>query len=88
MSKKPNPVALAFGALAVGSFIAMAALSPVSASNGSYGTSAGYFPDQYVNQGTAIESAPADAYGDTGLSKTFPAVDPSSWIDSTPEMYS
>ena len=86
MIKNSNPVALAAAAIAIASILAMAALSPVSASN-AYG-SAGYFPDQYVNQGTAIESAPADAYGDTGLSKTFPAVDPASWIDSTPEMYS
>jgi hypothetical protein len=87
MTKNPNPVALAAAAIAISSIIAMAALSPVSASS-SYAGANGYFPDQYVNQGQAIESAPADAYGDTGLPKTFPAVDPSSWIDSTPEMYS
>ena len=86
MIKNPNTVATAFGALAVASIIAMAALSPVSASSASYG-STGYFPDQYTNQAKEILPA-VDEYGDTGLPKTFPAVDPSSWIDSTPEMYS
>ena len=85
MFKNPKQVATAFGALAVGSIFAMAALSPVRASN-TYGASV-YFPDQYVNQAKDIVPA-IDEYGDTGLPKTFPAVDPSSWTDSTPEMYS
>jgi hypothetical protein len=31
---------------------------------------------------------PADAYGDTGLAKSFPKEDPASQLDATPEMYS
>jgi hypothetical protein len=87
MIKNSNPVVLAAAAIAISSILAMAALSPVSASNASYGASAGYFPDQYVNQAKEIEPMP-NTDGDTGLSKTFPAADPASWIDSTPEMYS
>ena len=60
--------------------------SPVKASN-TYGAAAGYFPDQYVNQAKDVLPA-IDEFGDSGLDKTFPAVDPSSWTDSTPEMYS
>lgn len=86
MIKNSNRVAIAFGAVAVCSILALAALSPVSASSSYEGTTA-YFPDQFVNQAKEIEAMP-DTDGDTGLSKTFPAVDPASWMDSTPEMYS
>ena len=86
MFKNTNLVALGFGTVAVCSILALVVLSPVSAS--AFDTSTGYLPEQILNQGQMIESVPADAYGDTGLSKTFPAVDPASWIDSTPEMYS
>jgi hypothetical protein len=87
MIKNSNPVALAAAAIAISSILALAVLSPVSASNASYGASSGYFPDQYVNQAKEIEPMP-NTDGDTGLSKTFPAIDPADWIDSTPEIYS
>jgi hypothetical protein len=82
-----NPITLAVAALAVLTTIAMTALSPVSASS-AYSASTGYLPEQIVNHGTAVESTPADAFGDTGLSKTFPKEDPASQLDATPEMYS
>jgi hypothetical protein len=58
-------------AAAVCGTLALANLSPVSASSGFEG-SAGYLPEQIENHGTAVESVPADSYGDTGLSKSFP----------------
>jgi hypothetical protein len=86
MIKNSNRVAIAFGAVAVCSILAMAALSPVSASS-SYEASTGYFPDQFVNQAKEIEPMP-NTDGDTGLSKTFPQEDPASWIDAAPQIYS
>jgi hypothetical protein len=84
---KNNVVALAVAAFAVCASLALAGLSPVSANSASYPTSTGYFPDQYVNQAKEIEPMP-NTDGDTGLSTTFPAIDPANWIDSTPEIYS
>ena len=81
-----NPVTLAIAAAAVLTTIAMTALSPVSAS--SYSASTVYLPAQIENHGTAIESVPADSFGDTGLSRSFPKEDPASQLDATPEMYS
>lgn len=81
-----NPVTLAVAALAVLAGIVMTTLSPVSASS-TYSTSAGYFPDQFVNQGKAFEPA-IDCDGDTGLSKAFPKEPVDSLFDATPEMYS
>jgi hypothetical protein len=81
-----NPITLAVAAAAVLTTIAMTALSPVSAS--SYSASTDYLPAQIENHGTAIETVPADAYGDTGLAKSFPKEDPASQLDATPEMYS
>jgi len=86
MIKSSNTVALVVAAIAVCGTLALAALSPVSASS-TYPTSAGYFPDQFVNQAKEIEPA-LDTYGDTGLSKAFPKESGDSLIDSTPEMYS
>jgi hypothetical protein len=81
-----NPITLAVAAAAVLTTIAMTALSPVSAS--SYTASTSYLPEQIVNHGTAVEFVPADSFGDSGLSKTFPKEDPASQLDATPEMYS
>jgi hypothetical protein len=81
-----NPVTLAVAAAAVLTTIAMTALSPVSAS--SYSASTGYLPAQIENHGTAIESVPADAFGDLGLSKTFPVEAPVNLEDAAPQMYS
>jgi hypothetical protein len=87
MFKNSNRVALAFGAVAVCSILALAALSPVSASNASYDASTGYFPDQFVNQAKEIEPMP-NTDGDTGLPKSFPEENPASLIDAAPQMYS
>jgi hypothetical protein len=89
MFKNSNPVAMAFGAVAVCSILATAALSPVSASSTSFQASSAYFPDQYVNQAREIEPM-IDTDGDSGLSQSFPdeVVNPAGWIDATPEMYS
>ena len=81
-----NPITLAVAALAVLTTIAMTAMSPASAS--SYRTSVGYFPDQFVNQGTAVESVPADSFGDSGLSAAFPVEAPVNLEDAAPQMYS
>ena len=81
-----NPVTLAVAAAAVLTTIAMTALSPVSAS--SYSASTTYLPAQIENHGTAIESVPADSFGDTGLSKTFPVEVPVNLEDAAPQMYS
>jgi len=81
-----NPVTLAVAAAAVLTTIAMTALSPVSA--GSYSASTVYLPAQIENHGTAIESVPADSFGDTGLSTTFPVEAPVNVEDAAPQMYS
>jgi len=86
MLKTSNTVALAFGAVAFCSLLAVAALSPVSAS--SYEASSGYLPEEIVNRGTAIEVVPADSYGDSGLSRTFPVEAPVNLEDAAPQMYS
>jgi len=87
MFKNTNVVAMAFGTLTVCSILALGLLSPVSA-KGSFEASQGYMPDEVVNQGQTVESVPADAYGDNGLSKSFPKEDPAVYLDATPEMYS
>jgi hypothetical protein len=81
-----NPITLAVATLAVLATIAMSTLSPVSAS--SYSASTGYLPAQIENRGTAIETVPADSFGDTGLSKTFPVEAPVNLEDAAPQMYS
>lgn len=86
MIKNSSTVALVVAAIAVCGTLVLAALSPVSAST-AYPTSAGYFPDQFVNQAKEIEPA-IDTYGDTGLSKVFPQEPVDSLIDAAPEMYS
>jgi hypothetical protein len=85
MFKNTNLVALGFGTVAVCSILALVVLSPVSAS--AVDTSAGYLPEQIVNQGQRMESVPADAYGDTGLYSDFPKEEPVSLLDAAPEMY-
>ena len=85
MFKNTDFVAFGLGTAAVCSILALALLSPVSAKG--YDASAAYLPAQIENHGTAIESAPADAYGDTGLARSFPKEDPASQLDATPEMY-
>lgn len=83
---KDNFVALVVATLAVCGTLALSALSPVSAS-GAYPTSAGYFPDQFVNQGKGIEPA-MDTFGDLGLPNSFPKEPVDSLIDAAPQMYS
>ena len=86
MIKTSNTVKVAVAVAAVCGILAIAALSPVSASSG-FEASTGYLPEQIVNQGTAVETAPADSYGDSGLSKAFPKEDPASLEDAAPKMY-
>lgn len=81
-----NTTKLAVAAAAVCATLALAALSPVSASSG-FEASAAYLPEQIANRGTAIESVPADSYGDSGLSKAFPKEDSASLEDAAPKMY-
>ena len=84
---KTNTMKIAIVAAAVCGTLALAGLSPVSASSG-FETSAGYLPEQIVNHGTAVEAVPADSYGDTGLSGSFPKVEQPSLEDAAPQMYS
>ncbi len=87
-----NPISLGVAAIAVCSSLVfgVAALAPASASD-AYAVSGngatGYFPDQFVNQGKALEMLP-DSYGDTGLAARFPEEAPVSNVDAAPEMYS
>ena len=81
-----NPITLAVAALAVLTTIVMTAMSPVSA-NSRFVASTGYLPDQIVNQGTAIETVPADSFGDSGLSLSFPAMDNDALDASVPMYY-
>ena len=86
MTKNSSTVAFVVAAIAVCGTIVLSALSPVSAST-AYPTSAGYFPDQFVNQAKEIEPA-IDTYGDTGLPMVFPKESVDSLVDAAPEMYS
>ena len=86
MFKNTDFVGIGFGTVTVCGLLALALLSPVSAST--FDASTSYLPAQIVNEGTVVESTPADAYGDTGLSKSFPTEDPASQLDATPQMYS
>jgi len=86
MIRNSSTVALFAAAIAVCGTLILGALSPVSASS-AYPTSAGYFPDQFVNQAKEIEPA-IDTDGDTGLPKVFPKEPVDSLIDAAPEMYS
>ena len=80
-------VKYAVAAMAVCGTLAVASMSPVPA-NGGFEASTTYLPEQIVNHGTAVETVPADSYGDTGLSKSFPKVEQPSMEDAAPQMYS
>jgi hypothetical protein len=73
-------------AAAVAALCCIVALSPLSAGSG-FEASAGYFPDQIANRGTAIETAPADSYGDFGLARSFPKEEAPVLEDGTPKLY-
>jgi hypothetical protein len=88
MFKNTDFVALAFGTVAACSILAMVTLSPVSARGSFEPTSTGYLPAQIENHGTAIESVPADSFGYTGLSTSFPVEAPVNLEDAAPQMYS
>jgi hypothetical protein len=83
MIKNPTPLAIA-AAIFVLSGIFLG-LSPVSASNASYGTS-GYLPDQVQNQAKDVEPM-INTYGDTGLPESFPVEKQGSLEDAAPQMY-
>jgi hypothetical protein len=86
MIKNSSTVALVVAVIAICGTFVLGTMSPVSA-NTAYPTSAGYFPDQFVNQAKEIEPA-IDTHGDTGLPKVFPKEPVDSLIDAAPEMYS
>jgi hypothetical protein len=86
MFKNAKAVKLAVAAAAVCGTLALAALSPVSADSG-FEAASSYLPEQIANQGTAVETVPADGYGDTGLSRTFPVESQASQEDAAPKMY-
>lgn len=82
---KRNLVKIAVAVAAASGILALASLSPVSASSG-FEASAGYLPEQIVNRGTAVETVPADSFGDIGLAKSFPKEDAVSF-DAAPKLY-
>ena len=85
MAQNSNAIAIAFGAVAVCSLLALPVLSPVSA-NGFEATT-GYLPHEIVNQAQHVEPA-IDEHGDFGLSPSFPREEPFSLEDAAPQHYS